>query len=91
MSQSSPVNMPFPSQPSVKVPSMAWRLGWKLMDSCRLNFALTGRLNFHAASAAMCWALTSSLPPKPPPTSMFSTTTRSGSQPNMMAVSLRVS
>ena len=70
---------------------MAWRLGWKLMDSCRVSFALTGRWYFQAARALMCWTDTSSLPPKPPPTRQFSTTTRSGSQPNMMATSRRVS
>ena len=50
-----------------------------------------GDLYLQAASAARCCTDTSSLPPKPPPTSWFSTTTRSGSQPNMMAVSFRVS
>ena len=83
--------MPFSSQPRVKVPSMAWRLGWKWMDSCRDSFTFTGRSTFRAASAARCWTDTSSLPPKPPPTSLFSTTMRSGSQPSMMAISFRVS
>ena len=61
------------------------------MDSCRENFTFTGRPTFRAANTAMCWAETSSLPPKPPPTSLFSTTMRSGSQPSMMEISFRVS
>ncbi len=72
---------------------MAWRLGWKRMDSSRVSLAFTGRPTARAARAARCCTETSSLPPKPPPTRAFSTTTRSGSSshPNMWATSLRVS
>ena len=61
------------------------------MDSCRVSFTFTGRFTFRAASTARCCTDTSSLPPKPPPTSLFSTTIRSGSQPSMMEISFRVS
>ena len=61
------------------------------MDSCRESFAFTGRPTLRAASTARCCTDTSSLPPKPPPTSLFSTTMRSGSHPSMMEISLRVS
>ena len=57
----------------------------------QVSFTFTGRLTFNAARAARCCTETSSLPPKPPPTSLFSTTIRSGSQPSMMAISFRVS
>ena len=94
MSQSSPVKMPFSSHARVNVPSIGWRLGWKLIDSCRLNLIFTGRWTRIVASTARCCTETSSLPPKPPPTSLFSTTILAMSspvQPSMWAISCWVS
>ena len=90
-SAATPWMMPFSSQPMENSISMGWRLGWIRMLSARVSFTFTGRLVRYAIRAAWCWTVTSSLPPKPPPTRQLRTFTFSAGNPSIPMVSCWVS
>ena len=69
------VSRPSPSQATVNSISMAWRLGWTRMLSWRSRVSFTGCFAIQASRAAWCCTDRSSLPPKPPPTSLLTTFT----------------
>ena len=52
-----------------------WSLGWNNRLSCLVSFIFTGFFNKYAASADKCCTVTSSFPPKPPPTRQLKTST----------------